>query len=143
MFNKEEKKVAEELTQSSNTIGKGTSIQGDVTTFGNIRIDGKLVGNVTTKSKIVLGKSAEIEGNIVAQNAEIEGSVKGTVSISELLTLKSSAAVTGDITTNKLVVDAGAVWNGTVKMGEVQPEIKLSENGRYSRTEKTEIKQYA
>jgi hypothetical protein len=37
---KEEKRVAEEISNSSNTIGKGTFLEGNVETYGNIRIEG-------------------------------------------------------------------------------------------------------
>lgn len=110
-------RAAEDAGNSNNIIGKGTLIEGNITTNGNIRIEGKLIGNLISKAKVVLGQSAEIEGNITAQNAEIAGNVRGKMDISELLTLKASAIVTGDINTAKLVVEAGANFNGRCVMG--------------------------
>ncbi|WP_017730366.1 bactofilin family protein [Nafulsella turpanensis] len=128
MFNKHEKKAVEEqLTTSSNTIGKGTSLVGDIETFGNIRIDGKVKGNITSKSKLVLGDSSFIDGNVLAQNAEIEGEVTGRVEVTELLILKPSARIKGDIITNKMVVEAGAVFNGSCQMGADAKEIKITD----------------
>ncbi len=74
---KEDQKVAQELSNSSNIIGKGTTLTGDVEGYSNIRIEGRVNGNITTKSKVALGKSCFVEGNILAQNAEVEGEVKG------------------------------------------------------------------
>ena len=52
MFNnKQEIKEVEELSNSSNIIGKGTTLNGDIETYGNIRVEGKIVGNMKTKSK--------------------------------------------------------------------------------------------
>ena len=51
---KEEKRVADEISNSSNTIGKGTFLEGNVETYGNIRIEGKITGNVKSKSKIAV-----------------------------------------------------------------------------------------
>jgi len=130
MFNKDEKKVAEELSNSSNTIGKGTTLEGNVEAYGNIRIDGRVVGNVVTKSKVVLGPSCKVEGSILAQNAEVSGEVSGTVEVSDLLLLKASAVVHGDIITNKLIVESGATFNGGCKMGASVKEIKIGENGQ-------------
>lgn len=124
---KEEKKSAQEITSTSNTIGKGTTIIGDIETFGNIRIDGKIKGNIKTKSKLVLGNSSHVEGNILAQNAEIEGEVIGTIEVSEVLVLKPSANIKGDIITGKFVVEPGAMFNGSCKMGEKAKEIKIGE----------------
>jgi cytoskeletal protein CcmA (bactofilin family) len=68
-----------------------------------------------------------VEGNIISQNAEIAGEVKGTVDVTEVLTLKATAVIKGDIVTGKLVVEAGAVWNGTIKMGTAPKEIKIGD----------------
>ncbi len=129
MFNNKQEKIqmAQDITSSSNTIGKGTTINGDIETFGNIRIDGKVIGNIKTKSKLVLGNTSHIEGNVLSQNAEIEGEVKGVVEITELLILKPSAVVHGDIITNKLIVESGATFNGECKMGVSNKTIKIGE----------------
>lgn len=128
MFSKQEKNgVEEQLTTSSNTIGKGTSLVGDIETFGNLRIDGRVKGQITSKSKLVLGDSSFVEGKILAQNAEIEGEVTGRVEVTELLVLKPSARIHGDIITSKMVVEAGAVIEGTCQIGATANEIKLSE----------------
>lgn len=132
---KEEKRVADEITNSSNTIGKGTYLEGNVETYGNIRIEGKITGNIKSKSKIALGPSSQVHGNIVSQNADIEGEVKGKLEVSELLVLKATAVINGDIITGKLVVEPGAIFNGSCKMGATIKEIKIAEtNGAISRS---------
>src|SRR4028118_1421279 len=124
MFNngKETKRDQVELSNASTQIMKGTTVEGNIETFGNVRIEGKIVGNIKSKSKIAMGESSFVEGNIVSQNAEIAGEVKGTVEVTDILTLKSTAQVKGDIITGKLIVEAGAVWNGTIKMGNSTKE---------------------
>lgn len=131
---KEQKKVAEEISNSTNTIGKGTVLEGNIETYGNIRIEGKVIGNIKSKSKIALGNSSNVQGNIIAQNADLEGEVKGKIEISEMLILKATAVVNGDIVTGKLVVEPGAVFNGTCKMGASIRDIKMGENGQSSRS---------
>ena len=131
MFNsKEDHKVAEEISNSSNIVGKGTMVKGDIETFGNLRIEGKIVGNLKTKSKIALGQSSVVEGNILSQNAEVAGEVKGKLQVTDILILKPTAVVHGDIITNKLIVESGAVFNGGCKMGATMGEIKIGENGK-------------
>jgi cytoskeletal protein CcmA (bactofilin family) len=130
MFNKDEKKVAEEISNSSNIIGKGTIMEGNIETYGNIRIEGKVIGNVKTKSKIALGQSCKVEGNILAQNAEVAGEVAGRIEVGEQLLLRPSAVINGDIITNKLIVESGATFNGGCKMGVKIKEIRIGENGQ-------------
>lgn len=131
---KEEKRVAEEISNSSNTIGKGTFLEGNVETYGNIRIEGKVTGNVKSKSKVALGPSSFVQGNVIAQNADLEGEVKGRIEVAELLVLKATAVIHGDIVTGKLVVEPGAIFNGTCKMGAGVKDIKVAENGAQTRT---------
>lgn len=113
--------------QSVNLIGAGTSIEGEVKSNGDIRIDGTVKGSVSSKSKVVIGSTGSVEGDINCQNADISGSIKGKTVCSELLFLKTSARIVGDITTGKLVVEAGAVFSGSCSMGPVIKDIKHGE----------------
>jgi len=101
---------------SANTIQTGTSIEGHIISDGSIRIDGILHGSLTTKGKLVIGKTGVITGDVVCQNASIEGKVEGKVEVEEMLDLKGTAFINGDIFTSKLVVEPGAVFNGNCKM---------------------------
>jgi len=129
LTSKEQKRAADEISNSSNVIGKGTVLEGNIETYGNIRIEGRIIRNIKSKCKIALGHSSHVEGNIIAQNADLEGEVKGKIDISEILVLKSTAVIHGDISTGKLVVEPGALFNGSCKMGAPIKDIKISENG--------------
>jgi cytoskeletal protein CcmA (bactofilin family) len=118
--NKEESKEEVVRSNSTNIIGKGTEIKGDLDTAGVIRIDGKVYGNIRSKSKINQGEGSYVEGNVISQNAEISGEVRGKLEISELLILKPSAVINGDIYTGKLIIESGATLNGTCQMGDVK-----------------------
>lgn len=119
--------MAADEVSNSNIIGKGTILTGDLETFGNLRVEGKVRGNIKSKSKVAFGQSSEIDGSVMAQNAEIAGHVTGKVEISETLVLKASAVIDGDIITNKLLVESGAVFNGTCKMGVKSKEIHIGQ----------------
>lgn len=125
MLGKKEQREVEDLSNSSNIIGKGTILNGNMETFGNIRVEGKVIGNIKTKSKAAFGHSSQIDGNILAQNAEIAGHVSGIVEVAEQLVLKPTAVIDGDIITNKLIVEAGAAFNGSCKMGVKSKEINI------------------
>ena len=120
-----------------NLIGAGTSIEGHVHSEGDIRIDGKVKGTVSSKSKVVIGNTAVIDGDIKCKNADISGKVKGKTHVTEMLYLKSSAEVNGDITTGKLVVEVGAVFTGSCNMGGVVKDIK--QQGQQPKQEKQRL----
>ena len=124
--NKEDDARISEISNSSNTISKDTSIDGNVETTGNLRIEGTVKGNIKARSKVVLGNSGEVEGKVYAQTADIEGTIKGTLQVEGMLTLKSTAHIKGDIRTGKLVMEAGAVFDGRCKMGSFKNPEDLS-----------------
>lgn len=136
LMSKQQKKAAEEISTSSTLVGKGTTIEGNIETTGNLRIEGKVHGNVISKSKVALGPVSTVTGDIIALNADIEGEVKGSLEVGELLTLKSTAVVDGDIQTSKLVVESGAAFNGRCAMGKNR-SLRISENESGSGEAKT------
>lgn len=124
-------------TPSVNLIGAGTVIQGDVTTNGDIRIDGSLTGSLNVKGKLVIGVSGNIDGEVICQNADISGTLKGKISVTGLLALKASAKLTGDIITSKIAVEPGAVFSGSCSMGGVIKDIKGERTEKIKFAEKT------
>ncbi len=123
--NTQDEKVPQDAVNSNNIIGKGSTFTGNIQTYGNIRVEGRIVGDVVSKSKVAIGPSAVIEGNVLAQVAEVEGEVKGALEVTDILTLKPSCKILGDIITNKLIVESGAKFEGKCKMGQGLSKIEL------------------
>lgn len=111
-----------------NIIGAGTQIEGEIKTDSDIRIDGKVKGTITSKSKIVVGATGIVDGDLICDTADVSGKIFGKVEVTDLLFLKSSGYLEGDIITGKLVVEAGARFTGSCKMGvkEMKPSEKTS-----------------
>ena len=103
--------------QEINIINAGTSIVGDLNSEGDLRIDGVVKGSITVKTKLVLGPSSKVDGNVKAANCDVQGSVNGNISIEDLLTVKATAKIVGDIKSQKLVIESGAEFNGNSQMG--------------------------
>jgi len=101
---------------SINSIVNTAVIKGDFNTESSIKFEGKLEGNLTTKSKLVLGSEGEIIGEIKCKSALISGRIKGKIIVTELLTLQSTAYIDGEIITNKIAIEPGAVFNGNCHM---------------------------
>jgi len=136
MFNKMAKNNTSD-SPSVNIIGAGTIIEGDITTNGDMRIDGSLTGTINVKGKLVVGASGMVEGEIICQNADISGTIKGKIGVAELLALKSSSKLTGDIITNKIAIEPGATFSGSCSMGGVIKDIKGERTEKAELTEKT------
>ena len=87
-----------------NIIAVGTTLKGDLVSSGDCRIDGTLKGNITSNSKIFIGKTGMIEGKIQCKSIEIEGEAKADIAVTELLSLKASAVLTGNINVCKIAI---------------------------------------
>ncbi len=113
-----------------NIINSGTQINGDVNSDGDMRVDGNIKGLLSSKARLVLGPTALIEGDVKAANIEISGEVQGNIYATELLTIKATAKISGDIISNKLIIEAGAVFNGNSKMNKPkEASLNNSNNG--------------
>lgn len=104
-------------TTSSNSLVQGTNIEGTVHADKDIRIDGTLRGTLTCKGKVIIGPTGQITGDITCENAVIEGRFEGILIVGDVLHVKETARIDGDVTTQKLVVQPGSIFNVKCKMG--------------------------
>lgn len=111
-------KVNEMENSTINLISNGTEITGDIKSEGDIRIDGTLIGNLSTKGKVVIGNTGKVKGEVVCKNSEVCGEVDGKINVSQLLTLKVTSHINGDIITEKLSIEPGARFTGNCNMAE-------------------------
>jgi len=111
-------KVNDTESTTINLISNGTEITGDIRSQGDIRIDGVLIGNLSTKGKVVIGNTGKVKGEVICKNSEVSGEIEGKINVSQLLTLKVSSAINGDIITNKLSIEPGARFTGNCNMSD-------------------------
>lgn len=110
----------EENSNNLNILGSGTSIVGNIMSAGDVRVDGVLEGNLTTQSKLVIGTTGKITGEIKCKDCEVAGSAKGKITVENLLMLRSTAVVEGEIKTTKLAIEPDAIFTGTCNMSTAQ-----------------------
>jgi cytoskeletal protein CcmA (bactofilin family) len=110
--------------QASNRILIGTEIIGDITSNGDLRIDGKVKGIIKLQGKLVIGENGEVSGEVICANVTVAGILKGKVQVSELFSLLQTAKVEAEVLTGKLAVEPGAEFTGTCNMGAVVRKMK-------------------
>ncbi len=97
-------------------IGAGTTIEGNITFSGGLRIDGHVRGNVLAAEDkpgtLVLSEQARIEGEVRVSHVVINGTVVGPVYAVEYVELQAKANVTGDVCYRTLEMQLGAVVQG-------------------------------
>lgn len=100
-----------------NLVGEGTVFEGTVRAKSDVRASGRIVGTLEVEGKTMIAEEGEVEGEIIATNAEVAGQVQGEIHVEERLVLKSTARVDGTIETDRLVVEEGAQFTGECAMG--------------------------
>jgi cytoskeletal protein CcmA (bactofilin family) len=112
-------------------IGAGTTIEGDITFNGGLRIDGHVRGNVkATGSKpgtLVISELARIEGEIDVAHVVINGTVAGPVRGSEYVELLPKARVTGNVAYKSIEIHVGAIVMGQLVYENAQKSDKVVE----------------
>jgi cytoskeletal protein CcmA (bactofilin family) len=97
-------------------IGAGTTIEGNITFAGGLRVDGRVRGDVISADgkpgTLVLSEQAQIEGEIRVSHVVINGTVIGPVHAGEYVELQAKANVTGDVYYKTLEIQLGAVVQG-------------------------------
>ena len=120
--------MANERQQSGmmfNALTAGSKIVGNITADSDFRIDGLIEGDLNCTGKVVIGEAGKIKGTVSCANAEIMGLMEGKINCSQQLSLRASGKIVGDVKTKTLIVEPGAMFNGTCSMGNAVPtEIK-------------------
>jgi cytoskeletal protein CcmA (bactofilin family) len=110
---------ASQAETSLSIISAGTTISGDISCGGVLKVEGRIEGSVLEARQVMLAKEGAIQGGVAAHEIVVGGVIDGNVTASDRLELQSSAVVNGDITTKSIVVMEGARINGGVKMTEI------------------------
>ena len=97
-------------------VAQCSSIKGDISSKGDIRVDGNVDGTIYSCGRIVIGETARLSGNILCENVDFWGMMEGDVYVKDLLTLKSDASINGNIHARRIQVEIGAQINGSCTM---------------------------
>ena len=117
--------MASEKQQSGsmfNALTAGSKIVGNITADSDYRIDGVIEGELNCTGKVVIGEAGKIKGTVICQNAEIMGLMDGKITCHQQLSLRASGKIAGDVHTKTLIVEPGAMFNGTCSMGSEAPK---------------------
>ena len=99
-------------------IGSDVEIIGTIKSSGTVRLDGKLEGELQCGGNAIIGKSAQVKGNVTATSVSIEGKINGNLLAKDKIEMKATATVNGDIKARRLSVEDGVTFVGR---SEVNP----------------------
>ncbi|MFN6962139.1 MAG: polymer-forming cytoskeletal protein [Pyrinomonadaceae bacterium] len=115
----ESESIARDIKEGrlSGFVGHGTTLTGETSFQMMLRVDGHLTGSVTSDGgTLIVGSTGQVDANIAVAIANVNGSVNGDIIATERIQLGRTARVMGNILTPKLVVEDGAIFEGSCSM---------------------------
>lgn len=105
----------------SGFVGGGTDVTGEANFKAMMRVDGHFSGRITSSSgTLIVGNNGTVDANIEVANAVIHGTINGDIIATQRLELGRAAKVTGNIQTPSLIIEQGAIFEGSCKMLQMQ-----------------------
>lgn len=97
-------------------IAHGTTVEGKITGGTSVGIDGLVKGEINVSSKVIVGETGEIKGNIRADDVIIAGKISGNLEARNILEAQPTGQIFGDINASRLVIADGVLFEGNITM---------------------------
>ena len=103
-------------------IGKSVIIKGELSGSEDLYLDGEVEGNIDLHNhNLVIGPNGQVRANVFAKDVVIHGKVDGAVTGANRVELKKSALLNGDIITQRIVIEDGAFFKGSIDIRKGEP----------------------
>ena len=121
----ESESLARDIKEGTLTgfVGNGTTLTGEASFRGMLRVDGTLSGNVRSEDgTLIVSTNGRVEANVEVAVAQIYGTVQGDITASKRIEMGRVAKVTGNIQTPALVIESGALFEGSCRMVQLKEQ---------------------
>ena len=96
-------------------ISQHCTIEGNLVTQNSVKMDGRIQGNLRAEGQAIIGENGVVVGDVEATDLLVFGRLEGNI-LAKTVQLKPSARILGNIDTEMLLVDPGALYQGSVVM---------------------------
>src|SRR6266478_6038989 len=133
----ESETIAREIKDGSLSgfVGSGTVITGEASFKSMLRVDGRFSGRITSGTgTLIVGAGGQVDANVEVSVAQIHGVLNGDIIAGQRIELGRAAKVSGNIQTPSLVIEQGAVFEGSCKMVQLKaaaaagPKVERKDN---------------
>ena len=97
--------------------GKDSRFKGKVISEGIFRLDGKLEGEIFHKGILIISETGFIKGKLEVNALTLSGLIEGEVTAKERVEIQAKGKLYGNISTPKLVIQDGGIFEGNCRMG--------------------------
>ncbi|HLM02287.1 MAG TPA: polymer-forming cytoskeletal protein, partial [Pyrinomonadaceae bacterium] len=115
----ESESIARDIKEGrlSGFVGAGTVLTGETNFQAMLRVDGHLTGRVISDNgTLIIGSGGQVDADIIVSSASIGGTVNGDIIATEKVELGRTARVVGNIQAPRLVIEDGAIFEGSCSM---------------------------
>jgi cytoskeletal protein CcmA (bactofilin family) len=99
-------------------IGKSITIKGDLSGNEDLQIDGTVEGRIDLpNNQLTIGAEGRVKAEVHAKSVIVVGHVTGNLSAADRIQVEANGIVDGDVKAPRLVIQEGAMLNGSVEMG--------------------------
>ena len=119
----ESESLARDIKEGTLTgfVGNGTTLTGEANFKGMLRVDGGLSGRVSSADgTLIVSTNGRVDANVEVAVAQIYGTVNGDIIASKRIEMGRVAKVTGNIQTPALVIENGAIFEGSCRMVQIK-----------------------
>ena len=115
----------------SGFVGGGTDVTGEANFKAMMRVDGHFSGRITSSTgTLIVGNNGVVDANIEVAVAVIQGNINGDIIATQRLELGRAAKVNGNIQTPSLIIEQGAIFEGSCKMLQMQTAAEKAKRDR-------------
>src|SRR5215207_7459817 len=121
----ESESLARDIKEGTLTgfVGNGTTLTGEANFKGMLRVDGGLSGRVSSADgTLIVSTNGRVDANVEVAVAQIYGTVNGDITASKRIEMGRVAKVTGNIQTPALVIEQGALFEGSCRMVQLKEQ---------------------
>jgi len=131
----ESESLARDIKEGTLTgfVGNGTTLTGEANFKGMLRVDGGLSGRVSSADgTLIVSTNGRVDANVEVAVAQIFGTVNGDIIASKRIEMGRVAKVTGNIQTPALVIENGALFEGSCRMVQLKEQAEKSSSASAS-----------
>lgn len=97
-------------------VAPGTTILGDLTSEGVVKIEGTIEGTVRVHQQLLIARGGMVRGDVFAAELVVGGEIHGGVQADQRVEIQAGAVINGDIRTQRLLIADGGRVNGQIAM---------------------------
>ena len=103
-------------------IDRSSAFDGVLRTARNLRVEGQTKGEVYCDGTLLVEEGGQVDARVVSANITVAGTLNGEVTCHGRLHIMPTGRVSGRVATASLVIQEGAVYEGELRMSNIDEE---------------------